>query len=411
MAAYLNVDGLTALSASVRVPNSGPWWADVVMQDDVDISGEVVLGVGELSLTGTVLDGASGSFAEQSRIRIVGGAGAWSSLLGPKHYHNDAEGGVRARTIVDDAAREIGETVGTFSPGAEGVGVDYVRDSGLASRVISDAIGGAVWWVGFDGKTNVGERPAFDVAAELYTVLDSDAAHKIATLSVEDLTSVAIGSTISEGLDEPIVVREMELLADADSIRVLVWGGTTDGHGRAESLLRGIVNAARGDELFGRYRYRVVQMSENRVELQAYSRGRHPDVLPVTMQPGAPGVHGEPAASSIVLVEFLEGSRNLPVVSGFAGKDEPGHAAGRLTFSVSIELLLGGDGATEGVTLGTSHKSWADGHRHGVVGSVGQPPVAIGLLTTAPILSILAASPFTTVPDPAPAPSTKVKTE
>lgn len=398
MTAFLNVNGEPVLSILLRVPNSGPWWAELVMQDAPDIAGAVVVQVGTLEANGTIDARDSGTFSEQAMLKVVGGGGGWGTLAGPKHYHNDA--GVKSRSIADDAARLAGETIGTFDAPLN-VGIDYVRESGVASRVLEDAIAGVSWWVDFEGNTNVGARPAVDVDAGAYTVLEYDPQNRTATLAVEDFTLVGIGSTISEGLDEPIVVREIEIVADVESIRVKVWGGLEDGRGRLEEILRGIVARSTDAKLFGAYRYRVVQMSGDRVELQSVRAGDHPDVLPISMKPGVAGAHAEPAGSSIVLVIFIEGDRTLPVVTGFAGKDEEGHEATNLTFSVATELKLGSDSATEGATLGASHKTWADAHVH-LHTDMGVP-----LFTSPPVTG----TPVSPIPDLAPAVSTKVKLE
>ena len=99
------------------------------------MSGSVTIEIGDLSLTGTITD--SGTFAEQRRARVVAGAGGWGTLVVAQHYHNDLTddggGGVLAQTVADDAARLVGETIGTFVVTDARIGADYVRESGLAS--------------------------------------------------------------------------------------------------------------------------------------------------------------------------------------------------------------------------------------------------------------------------------------
>lgn len=71
-------------------------------------------------------------------------------------------------------------------------------------------------------------------------------------------------------------------------------------------------------------RYRVVKNTAGRVELQAVKKaGPWPDTLPVSLQPGAPGVKGVPKLAAVVLVSFVEGDPSLPVVSHFARTDDP----------------------------------------------------------------------------------------
>jgi hypothetical protein len=75
--------------------------------------------------------------------------------------------------------------------------------------------------------------------------------------------------------------------------------------------------------VFGLYRYRVVRMaSDGRVELQAVRRiVGLPDLLPISQWPGVAGTHAELAPGTVVLVEFVEGDRGMPVITHFVGKD------------------------------------------------------------------------------------------
>jgi len=74
----------------------------------------------------------------------------------------------------------------------------------------------------------------------------------------------------------------------------------------------------------GMYRYRVVARNiDGRLQLQAVNRALGlPDVLPISIVPGLPGMTTEPTLGSIVLVEFLEGDPAKPRVTHFS--DEAG---------------------------------------------------------------------------------------
>jgi hypothetical protein len=375
--AYCDIDGNTILEATLVVPNVGPWYCTVVFESAPDVAGAVVLTIGSLRLEGVVDARNNGVFGEQRRARIVGGGGGWGALVPALHYHNDA--GVRALSIAQDVARLAGEEIGTFNPAATQVGIDYVRQAGLASRVLEDVIGGVPWHVGFDGRTNVGERATSTPDVSAYEALEVDARQTLVTLAVDDLSLVGIGSILTRApLTGPVTVHELEVAVEVDRVRVKAWGGATaaggtatDGartlsaRGRIAQSLRDISRRSVDDRLWGRYRYRVVQMSGDRVELQAVlSASGLPDVLPVSMRPGVAGAFAKLTGGAIVLVEFVEGNRTLPIVSAFAAKGEGGHAPDELTFDVVSQLLLGGPGATQGVPLGTSLKSWLDAHTH-----------------------------------------------
>lgn len=390
MTAYANVNGETVIEGRLHIPNVGPWWADVVFEaaPDFDDGEAVTFALGAYELSGTVDPDHNGTFGEQRRMRILAGGGGWSTPIAPQHYHNDA--GVLARAIVEDAARLVGETLGAFEPAADKVGIDYVRQSGPASRALEDAIGGAAWWVDESGATVVGARATFEAAADSYQVLESKPAERLATLAVDDLETIGIGAIFSEGLDAPLTAFELEVIVSPEAARVVVWGGgTARGRGRLAGVFESAVASIVGRQLFGKYRYRVVKMSVDRVELQAVaSAAGLPDVLPVAQKPGVAGAHAKLTPGSIVLVEFIEGDRTLPLVVAFAGKGEEGHAPEELDFAVTTSLRLGSDAATEGVPLGDSLKSWLDGHTHtpGTFATVSGPVTGAsgGPLTSSP---------------------------
>ncbi len=416
MTAYANVDGHTCIEAVLHVPNVGPWWADVVFEGAPEVSGAVVFALGDLQLHGTVDLSADGTFGEQRRSRIVAGGGGWATLVTAQHYHSEA--GVRALGVAQDAARLAGETLGTFAPAVDSIGADYTREAGLASRVLEDVIGGTPWHVDYSGQTIVGTRATAEADAADYQVLDFNPRENLVTLAIDDLETVGIGSILSEGLDNPLTVRELEVRVSVDASRTTAWGGgTAAGRGRLAGLVEGVVRAVTDDRLPYKYRYRVIRMATNRVELQAVAlTAGLPDVLPVSMRPGVAGAHAKLVAGSRVLVEFIEGDRTMPVIVGFAGKDDTGHAADELDFSVTTSLRLGGASASEGVTLGTTHKSWADAHKHSYIDSVasgvGVTSTPTPTLTTEP--AIASGPPPTGLPitpDPAPATSTKVFAE
>lgn len=335
---WATLDGHITASVTLRVPQYGAWFADVVLLDEQDVTGRVELVLGDLVLSGTVDAAASGSRGAQSFVRLVAGGGAWGTLLNPKGYA--ADNGVKRSTVSADAAREAGEELEGVHP-TETLGRAYVRTSGAASRVLEDALGHRMWWVDFDGVTQVGERATNTPAAESYIVLEERPDERVAILGVDDLRSVGIGSVLSDGLDEPLTVREMSVVVD-ETVRVTVWGGETTGAGRLEASMRAVFDAMSRDKLYGLWPYRVVRMSGERVELQATRRELGlPDILPVDQYPGLAGAHAELAGGAEVLVSFVAGDRREPVITHFAGRRGPGHVPTKLTLDAETQLNLG----------------------------------------------------------------------
>jgi hypothetical protein len=338
---YASVDGHRLTAARLTVSNIGPWIADVDFEGSPDLAGRVRLTIGALALEGTLVATQSGVFGLQRRARIVAGAGAWADDVAAKQYHNDA--GVKALTIAEDAARAVGETLGTLVPAAERVGRDYARQVGPASRALEDALGGVAWWVDYAGVTHAGPRPAKAVPASAYTVLAYDPRDRTVDLGVNDPAKLTIGAMlVSDRLDEPVTIRELRLTVTASTVRAKAWcGGTEGGYGHLAGLLRSIVQRSTDGQLWGHYRYRVVAMAGTRVELQAVRQiVGLPDLLPLSIWPGIAGAHAELAPGAEVLVGFIEGDRAQPVVLAFAGADGPGF--------VPTSLTLGG---TEGAPV------------------------------------------------------------
>ncbi len=93
-------------------------------------------------------------------------------------------------------------------------------------------------------------------------------------------------------------------------------------------------------------RYRVVQQNANKLTLQAVKKGVWPDLVPVDYS-SAPGYAATLTPGSIVLVTFVEGDLTLPVVTHFAGPDEPGF--------VPVAISIGG-GSTPAARQGDEVK-------------------------------------------------------
>ncbi len=352
---FAGVNGERVTTVKLTVGNTGPWVADVDFEGEPDVSGRVTLKIGALELAGTIVATRSGDFGAQRRARIVAGAGGWSSEVAAKQYHNDA--GVKARLVAEDAARAVGETLGDFVPRAERVGRDYARQVGPASRALEDVIGGAPWWVDYDGVTRVGPRPGTPTDAKAYTVLAYDPRDRYATLAVDDVGAVRVGSILTEQIDGPQTVRSLDVRLTADELRMHVWlGGSEAGGGHLAGLIRAIVQRSTDGRLPGLFRYRVVRMAGERVELQAVRKlAGLPDLLPLSCWPGVAGAHANLRPGAEVLVGFIEGDRAQPVVLAFAGADGPGF--------VPVSLTLGG---TEGLPAA----------RQGDVVEVQLPPAA-----------------------------------
>lgn len=336
-----SIAGQRVTKLHLHVPHSGAWYVDADLAEQADLRGRVEIKLGSLTLSGTVMPGFSGSFGMATKLRVVAGAGGWQKLVPAKHYHSDA--GVKTRTILEDTARAVGERLGTVAPPRERVGADYARSAGPASRVLEQLVGSA-WWLDHAGVTHVGTRPA--ATASGYELLEYDPRDRVATLSVDDPATVGIGATITgAALPEPATVRELEVVLDGDKLRVMAWCGELgEGAGdRVAQALRAVTRAETSRRLHGLWRYRLVAMAGDRVELQAVSKGAGlPDMLPLTMRPGVAGAWAKLPAGSMVLVQFIEGDPTMPVVTHFEEKGGDGWAPLELELDADKLTLCGG---------------------------------------------------------------------
>lgn len=350
-AAFASLAGQRVVELTLHVPPVGPWWADVSLEEDPSVSGRVELVLGGAVLAGTVDPRSSSAFGGYRQVRVIGGAGAWSTELPARSYQNDAL--VRALDVAQDAAAEVGEQLIAFEPAAQTLGVYYVRSAGSAARALEAAAGGARWWVDYDGQTHVGARSSSTPQVGSYELLDWDRTDRVATLVCDDFDSIVVGTVLPADarLEAAQTVRELRVELSEESFRVLAWCGEAPGaRGRIASTLERMIEHVLGRRLFGVSRYRVIAMNGDRVDLQAQATGGLvPDVLAVSMLPGVAGAHASLSPGAEVLVQFVEGDPTQPIITHFAGKDGTGWSPAALTLDAtgaSASLKLG-QNATE----------------------------------------------------------------
>lgn len=311
------------IKATAYQPESGVWFIDADMDEAEPVSGGVNVTIGGVQFTGTVDERFAGVYAGQRRLRIVGGANGWSTDLKPKGYHNDA--GVKGKLVAEDAARECGEILADYS-GLERFHNDYARPAGAASLAIMGCAIESSWWVARDGRTHVGTRTSS--AAKSIQVLNFDPVAKIATIACEDLTGIDVGYLLNdERLEGEQRIRELEIIADASTLRLKAWIGGQDGQGaRLPRLFSSIVGHIQGQKIWGKHRYRVVSMAaDGRVNAQAVRKADAiPDMILVSQWPGVAGVHAELTPGAEILVEFIGGERDEPIVTHFTPKSGGG---------------------------------------------------------------------------------------
>jgi len=311
--------GRRATRARSALPAWGVWWGDAWLDEEAELSGRVVLAVADLKLSGTIMSGGPGP-AGRSSFRVAAGAGSWGRTIPAKSYANDA--GVKTSTVLADAATACGETIDPSTlPNAETkLGPSWVREEGPAARVLEQVVP-AGWYVGEDGITRIGKRPAVALAAPA-TIGTVDRARRIVSVAAEQIATLVPGIVVA-GIEAVDVMHEV---AAVGGLRSTLWGSGVADTSRALTAFRRLLEQLEPDRRFrGIFEYRVVTQEGERVNLQPIrvSTGM-PDLSRVTVRPGIPGAKATHALGSRVLVGFVDGTPARPVVVGYEDADGDG---------------------------------------------------------------------------------------
>lgn len=150
--AFATLNGKQASAATVYLPASRVWTADVTVVDASTVTtGPAVIVLGDLTLKGTIYRG--GDFLGSSTFRVIGGAGGWKKNIPAKFYQSSF--GVKLKPVVTDAANACGETVNVITDSS--LGQFFVRRQAEAQWTLYQT--GKNWWVDTEGVTQIGERP------------------------------------------------------------------------------------------------------------------------------------------------------------------------------------------------------------------------------------------------------------
>jgi len=216
MTTFLTVDGVRARTASIDL-NSGMWFADIDFDAVVPLAAKPTAVLGGLTLLGSIVPEFLGTFQQATKCRILGGAG-WLKAIPRKHFHNDA--GVKASTVLKDAAATCGETLILDAPD-QILAADWARRNGTGMRTIETLY--PKWYVDTRGTTHTAPRPATEITVD-YEVLDFDPRMKVLTLAYDDLSGILPGSIVRKRLDKPITIKDMRITVDSGMLRVSAWG-------------------------------------------------------------------------------------------------------------------------------------------------------------------------------------------
>ena len=322
-----DVSGHPISSATIQIPRHGIPRATMSLVEPAQIADgdRVTLTVGDVSMVGTVL--RVGTFANEMRIDMVGGAGGWERDVVAQPYADDA--GVPLAMVAADLATLVGETLGTVENRI--LGSAWHRVAGTASTAVRDIVGD-VWWVGLDGLTNLSARPVATSTATGSVIVESyDPTTGRAVLAAEDdgVSRFLPGSRIaSDALPQTITITETILRATTGSVRADV---VSDVHPMV-ALVASIVAALTRKTVFhGLYIYAVLGDTTNPSDGHGTPPGSAPsgtvslrnvsgvagipDMLAAPKAHGIPGAYDTLAAGTLALVGFQEGNPSQPYVA------------------------------------------------------------------------------------------------
>lgn len=189
MTSFATLGGVPIVSGSLVIPLYGMWAGDVRVATGVEMPDSVEIVLGNLTMVGHVY--RQRAFAGATSCRLVAGTGGWREMVTARQYY--FAGGVPLRMVIQDVAKEVGETAVVDSD--ESIGDAYVRQADRASLVLRQ-LAGANWYVDNDGVTQISAWPS-DPVQSAFTIEEQDPARGLVTVATEDYASWMPGCTFA----------------------------------------------------------------------------------------------------------------------------------------------------------------------------------------------------------------------
>lgn len=196
----------------ISIPQWGIWCADLL----VDTTQENITGICILRIGDTILSGHAQSRSFQSRlfVRVVGGAGAWVSMVSARAYRNDAT--ISKATIIKHLAAEVGEhIIDDDVSGLGSMGTRYLRPHCMASTVLQSVVPNG-WHIDTDGITRFIPWPKRTSRAEVLSVA---LAMPSAIVAIEDIVDVLPGAILRRKHNVDMAVLSSTVTIDSTRIR------------------------------------------------------------------------------------------------------------------------------------------------------------------------------------------------
>jgi len=299
--------------ARVAWPTWGLWWVDLNTVDPAELSGRVTLDAAGTAFSGTIVSG--GAFDGRAAYRLVAGAGGVNKPLPRKSYVNDA--GVALANVLNDAAREAGETL-VGAPSTR-LGPHYVRREWETFGDLLQRHCPQNWYADADGTIRIGKRAATTYAGDAPRTR-VDPAGAVIDLAVDSLEGLAPGVQV----DGATPATDLQIDLTPERMTVRIYSGRRSS--RQLSALTQIVRAVFPSLAYlGVWGYRVVTQTGERLNLQpARVASGMPDLRSVPVRPGVAGAKSRVMLGELVLVCFEDGDPSRPQVFAHDAADSAG---------------------------------------------------------------------------------------
>jgi hypothetical protein len=355
-------------SGEIAMPRIGTWVADFAL-DGAPPTGACTISVadGAVVFRGTVV--RTNSFRERHSVLVVGGAGGLSGYVPHKHHR-----AVPVETPIGAILADAGETLSSTSDAAtlRTRLAAWSRRAGTGGDALTTLLDdvGAAWRVLDDGTVWVGAEtwPAATVAMQVTSDGGTQDSAEVAT----DLPVLRPGTTVGGRKVSTVIHR-----FDPNRVRtkLLYERGVMD---RLRGALFGLARQALAPvDYHPSYAATVVQQQGNgdlevRIDDERFKReGNGTGIAGVKVWPGVPGISYLLRRGTRVLVGFLDGRGEVPIVTGWRSE-----APERVTLEAD-RINLGED-ATRGVAR------LNDTANVGTLTAVAVPPNGVTITYTPP---------------------------
>jgi hypothetical protein len=330
------LNGVTVSRARVQIPGWGNTWADCETVEDADASGPVSLAIGSLTLACAVLNG--GAQTGRAAYTLCGGKGKWPEELRAKPYRNDA--GVSAATVMQDAARDVGETLAiTGADLARRLGPHFARRKAPAYHILN-ALYPEGWYVNAAGVTVIGARPTA-VEVPDAPVVKEYAAQGRYVLAPEEMQLAAYvpGATFRGER-----IADVEIHVEPDSLRVVLCTAPT--FARRLTAWRTLFEAFDPWRIYrAPHEFRVLAPGDRLTVQPVRSVNGLPMLTDVPVR-WAPGVKATVLPGALVVVQFIEGDPSRPCVTSGDAVGAPGFEPVTMQLGGPVGLGVAYQGST-----------------------------------------------------------------